>query len=329
MGYEPNLISEDVEALKLLDINIYSINLENIKKYDIILEVANPLSDKLTRYYNSLGRPIIGLKLGNNFMMDLEGYVSKNKDLQGRTCGVNIPFRNREVWVSDQYYKFKDYLEVINRSNVKVFPYVWDSCILRQFDENFHQQDMLVKQEDFKKIMIVEPNISVTKNFMIPLAICNLAYLRDKNSIKDVYCFNTTQFNKEKNKTFLNFIDRLKIHNDKITSYEGRAPMFKMFKVNYANTVLSCQMFNEQNYVYAETLFYKRLLIHNSPLFKDVGYYYPEFDANEGAEKLIDAVYNFNQVNNIEAYENKLDELSIYNKKNQDKARELIESVIK
>lgn len=327
MGYEPNLISEDIEATKLLDINIHNVNISNVKKYDIILEIANPLSDKITKYFNSLGKPLITLKLGNNFMMDLESYISDRKDLQDRSCGVNLPFRNREIWVSEQFYKFKDYLETMNRAEVKVFPFVWDSVILRKFDEGFHLQDMYVDQKKFKDILIAEPNINVLKNCMVPLAICNLSYLRNKDLINSVYCLNSKQL--DKSKTFLNFITRLKIHSDKISSYELRYPLYKMFKNQNANTVVSCQLFNEQNYLYAETLFYKRPLIHNSPLFKDVGYYYEGLDVDDGAKKLSEAIDSFSQEKNAESYEEKLFELSIYNEKNQNMARELIESVIK
>jgi hypothetical protein len=70
-------------------------------------------------------------------------------------------------------------------------------------------------------------------------------------------------------------------------------------------------------------------LIHNSPLFKDVGYYYPEFNINIGSDQLLDAVQNFDQVKHAESYEAKLEEVSIYNEKVQEKTRELIESVIK
>lgn len=327
MGYDPSLISEDQAADKLLDLKIINIDLSNIKNYDIILEIAHPLSEKLTKYYNSTGKPLIAIKLGNSFMMDLECYISTDENLQARSCGVNIPFRNREIWVSEQYFKFKDYLETINRATVKIVPYVWDPMILMRFDENYHLQNMGVNQEDFKKIIIAEPNINILKNCMIPLSICDLAYQKDKDSIKAVYTLNSKQL--EKNKTFLNFLSRLNIFKDKISTFENRHPLYKMFKDGYGNTVVSCQFFNEQNYVYAETLFYKKLLVHNSPLFKDVGVYYPEFDASEGSEKLLDAIYNFNQIKNIEPYESKLEELSIYNLKNQEKMRELIESVIK
>mgnify|MGYP003342117664 FL=1 len=327
MGYAPDLVSEDDRAIKLIDVPIRQLNLSNVKDYDIILEVAHPLSNKLTNYFNSSGKPLIAVKYGNNFMLDLEGFISSDPEKQKSTCGINLPFRNRELWISEQFYKFKDYLTTLNRAEVKVIPYIWDSMILRRFDDNFHLQKMFVEKEDFKKIAIVEPNINLLKNCIVPLAICNSAFLKDKNSIKEVYCLNSKHF--EKNGTFMNYVKYLEIHNNKIATFENRHPLYKMFKENYANTIVSCQMLNEQNYVYAETIFYKRLLVHNSPLFKDVGVYYSEFDVNDGSSKLLDGIYNFDQEKSEESYHSKLEELSIYNPKNQEKVRELIESVIK
>jgi hypothetical protein len=327
IGYEPIFISEDIGNLKILDVSAKKITYATLKELDIILEVAHPLSDNMANYYNSMGKPLIGIKYGNTYMIDLESYVSDDEARQAKAVGTNRPFHNREIWVSEQYYKFKDYYETLTRAKVRVIPYIWDSMILRDFDENFHMAPMKVNQDDFKKIAIVEPNINILKNSMVPLAICNAAYLKDKDCIKHVYCFNAKQFGE--NKTFLNYVKNLKIFKDNKTTYEGRMPLYKIFKENHANTIVSTQFFNEQNYVYAETLFYKRLLVHNSPMFKEVGIYYPEFDVSAGGEALLDAIYNFDQEKNTESYEAKLESLSIYNKDNQEKTKELIESVIK
>ena len=327
IGYQPFLISEAFGAKKLLDIEVEEADLYSIKKFDIILEVAHPLSEKLTKYYNSTGKPLISIKYGNNFMLDLEKFIDKNPDSAKMATGTNLPFRNREIWVSKQFYKFKDYIEVLTRAEVKVIPYIWDSSILRMFDGGFHNQDMLVKKDDFKKIAIVEPNINVLKNCMVPLAICDMAYDKNNDAVKEVYCFSSKSL--EKNSVFLNYIKHLNIHKNKISSYEGRHPFFKVFRDNLANTIVSTQFYNEQNYVYLETLFYKRLLVHNSPLFKDVGYYYPEFNVNIGSDQLLSAIQDFDQRKHVESYEAKLEEVSIYNQYNQEKTKELIESVIK
>lgn len=326
MGYEPSLVSETKNSKILVDIPIVKLNLKNIDYFDIILEVAHPITEKLTNYFNSRGKPLISIKYGNSFMIDLEKYIMKDPKASIST-GVNIPFRNREIWVSEQFYKFKDYIETLTRSTVKIIPYIWDSSILRMNDNNFHMKDMKVERKDFSKIAIVEPNLNVLKNCIVPLSICEMAYDKDKDLIKEVFCFNAKELSK--NNVFMNYIKYLNIHKDKISSYEGRIPIYKIFKNNIAQTIVSTQFFNEQNYVYLETLFYKRLLVHNSPLFKDAGVYYPEFDVNKGSDNLIYAIKHFDQMDHAESYENKLYEVSIYNEENQRKTRELIEGVLK
>ncbi len=329
MGHSPTLVSETQKSNMLVDLPVVKLNLKNIDNFDLILEVAHPISEKLTNYFNSRGKPLVSIKYGNSFMIDLERYIDKNTDSQkvSQSTGVNIPFRNREIWVSEQFFKFKDYIEMLTRSTVKIIPYIWDSSILRMNDDNFHMQPMKVANGGFSKIAIVEPNLNVLKNCMVPLAICDMAYDKNPDLIKEVYCFNSS--NLSSNNVFMRYIEHLNIHKKKISSYEGRIPIFKIFKNNIANTIVSNQFFNEQNYVYLETLFYKRLLVHNSPLFKEVGVYYPEFDVNEGSDKLLYAIKHFDQTEAMESYEQKLFDVSIYNEEVQRKTNDLIQGVLK
>jgi hypothetical protein len=268
----------------------------------------------------------IFIKYGNNFMIDLEKYIVKGSDGKNVPTGTNLPFKNRETWVSPQYFRFKDYIETLSRTNVKRLPYIWDPMILQKFDEGFHKQPMKVSQENFGKIAIVEPNLNVIKNCMVPISICEMAYDKNKDLIKEIYCFGSKHM--DKNTVFVNYVKGLNIHKNKVISYEARYPIFKMFKNNVANTIVSTQLYNEQNYVYFEALFYKRLLIHNSPMFKEVGYYYPDMNVNVGSDQLLDAIKNFDQVAHVDAYEAKLFEHSIYNKENQENTKALIEGVL-
>lgn len=326
IGYEPSFISESPLSKVLFDIPVYQVDVNSIRNYDIVLEIAHPLSEKLTGSFNSAGKPLISIKYGNTFMSDIEKYIDKGLDAADMQTGINLPFRNREIWVSEQYFKFKDYIEVLNRSNVKIIPYIWDPCILMKHDNKFHLKNMLIERKDFKKIAIVEPNLNMTKNCMVPLSICEMAYDKSNTAIEEVLCFGAKVF--EKNNVFLSFINNLNIHKNKISSYEARYPIHNVFSKNYANTIVSTQLFNEQNYVYLETLFYKRLLIHNSPMFKDVGYYYPDYNINIASDRLLEAIDSFDQVKAQDSYESKLEELSIYNKKNQQLTAELIESIL-
>lgn len=321
MGYNVDLVSELPAAVKLLDEPVKFLNIKNILNYDLLIEVACPLSFDLVSLFNSKGRPIVSIKLGNNFFIDLETMLFKPDDLSRN--GTLIPYKNREIWVSPHYTQFKDYISTVSKTPVKTCPYIWDSCILDMQDKRPSNSFDL---ESLKSIAIVEPNLNITKTSITPLIICELAFNNKKDIIKDVYCFNSKKF--ENKKYFLEFINLLEIHKNRISSYENRISINEMFYRNLCGTIVSHQMFNELNYVYLEAIYYDRLLIHNSPYFKGAGYYYHEHNAIEGAQQLekgIKDYYNENQKKENKKY---LDIYGIDNKENQKLFKELIEGVL-
>lgn len=325
IGYDVKLISELNKKQSLLDININYVDLSNVLYFDLIIEIAHPLSKNLTNYFNSKSKPLISLKLGNNYMIDLETFINKGNSLSEKVCGINLPFRNNQVWISEQFFKFKDYLEVLNRAKVKLFPYIWDSSILKKYDGGFHAAKIKLDKDSYKNIAIVEPNINIIKNSIIPLSICEDYYIDNKDKIKSIYCFNSKIF--ESNDVFKTFINRLEINKNNISSYEGRYPLYQIFKNNLASTIISCQLLNEQNYIYFETVFYKRPLIHNSSFFKNIGYYYNEYNVKEGSAKLKDCIENFEEEKYTALYEQFLFDHSPKNKNNINAVQSLIEGL--
>jgi len=321
MGYRVDLVSENQNAKKLLNEPIRNLNLKNILDYNLVIEVACPLSKDLVDSFNSKGKPIVSIKLGNNFFIDLETILFKPND-ESRN-GTLAPYKNREIWVSPHYFKFKDYIETISKTNVKECPYVWDPVILNM-QEN--KPSKISNFEDLKNIAIVEPNLNITKTSITPLIICELVYKKNKNLIKNVYSFNSKRL--EGKKSFVDFVNMLEIHNDGISSYENRISINEMFYRNIAGTIVSHQMFNELNYVYLEAIYQNRLLIHNSPYFADAGYYYHEHDAIQGAEQLEKGIVDFYTEDKIKESKKYLDIYSINNVNNLRNFRDLIEGVL-
>ena len=54
--------------------------------------------------------------------------------------------------------------------------------------------------------------------------------------------------------------------------------------------LLSHQWQCELNYLYNEALYRGVPLVHNSPPYKEVGYYYPDFDVKIGMQKVFEAI---------------------------------------
>lgn len=321
MGYSVDLVSEIENAGKLLDEPIKYLTLKNILNYDLVIEIAHVISEDLTNFFNSKGRPIVSVKLGNSYFIDLENIIHNPED--SSRLGTIAPYRCREIWISPHFEKNKDYFELLGRTKVEVCPYIWDPCIL-EMQKN--KPKNLPTEMSLKKVGIVEPNLNIIKNLITPLIICELAYNKNESLIEEIYCFNSKKF--ENKKIFIDFIKCLDVHNNKISSYENRISMHKMFSTDLCGTILSHQIYNELNYVYLETIYYNRLLVHNSPMIKDAGYFYNESDAYEGAEQLKRGIKDFYNEKQIKENRKYLELFSKNNKKNKERYKELIEGVI-
>jgi hypothetical protein len=90
------------------------------------------------------------------------------------------------------------------------------------------------------------------------------------------------------NVQFVHFANRLDIVSHGVASFEGRLTVYEYMAI-HADCVVSHQWENAQNYLYYEVLYGGYPLVHNSPMIRDYGYYYPEFDAQEGGRALLRA----------------------------------------
>jgi hypothetical protein len=54
----------------------------------------------------------------------------------------------------------------------------------------------------------------------------------------------------------------------------------------YGDVVLSHQWENGLNFLYIDALYLRYPLVHNSPYFKECGYYYPESVLDDAVERL-------------------------------------------
>lgn len=311
------LVSESPKSNLLVDQSVVRLTKKNIKSFDMIIEIACPLSDELTNYFNSLGKPIVTIKLGNNFMLDMTNII--NEPLSEAKLGVLLPYRNREIWVSSHFYKFKDYINTNTYTeDVKIFPYIWSDDILRK-------QSFKIIKNNRTKIGIFEPNIDIVKTCLTPILICEKLYRENPELVTQVLCFNGLKL--KENKKFVEFAKQLDIVKDGIISFEPRVPLFEVFRDDLCGTVVSNQFLNELNYLYFESTYFGAPLVHNSSFLKDFGYYYDQFDATEGAKQLKQAILSEED----HFYKNKkmFEEFSPENKKNMDAAYQLIKGALK
>jgi hypothetical protein len=277
---------------------------------------------------------IIGVHYGNNLFSTLcEWFSNEPTKIPDAKYMNKNDLQYEETWVSPHYYFAKDYYKVLEGGDVSIMPYIWHEKFIAQSVEEEKISKIEYIPVAKPNIVVVEPNINVTKNFYIPLL--SIIHLLDTNP----NCFNTAViygFGKELNTedkedigTFLKNTTTLADFKNKV--FWDTRIRFPHILNDENPILLSHQHYNALNYTYLEALHYNYPLVHNSPYFKDAGYFYEGFDCISAAEKILYSINNHNDNLEKNKQKNKLliDRYHSDNPENINSIKKLIESCVK
>jgi hypothetical protein len=202
------------------------------------------------------------------------------------------PGRADEIWILPKDAQFSAMLRGIYRCPVHTTPYLWSSCFLEETVDILRRDGSQFgySRGDFgagARIAILEPNISPIKTFSISALICDVAERENPNVISDVHLLNAKHL--EGQSTFDFFVKNLELYKAGKLHLLGRDYVARVLSQR-ANIIVSHQLECAQNYLYFDVLHGGYPLVHNSPLFSSVGYYYPGNDVEEGARQLLNAL---------------------------------------
>jgi hypothetical protein len=201
------------------------------------------------------------------------------------------PGRADEIWILPKDAPFKSMLQGIYRCPVHMTPYIWSSCFLEQTVDILRRDGAQFgyRRGDCgagARIAILEPNISPIKTFSLSALICDLVERQNPNAISNVYLLNAEHL--EGQTTFDFFLKNLELGKAGKLHLLGRDYIARVMSER-ANMVVSHQLECAQNYLYFDALHGGYPLVHNSPFFSGVGYYYHGNDVEEGARQLLHA----------------------------------------
>ncbi|MEH6504571.1 MAG: DUF2827 family protein [Cycloclasticus sp.] len=291
-------------------------------KFDIAIEAGQILSIAQREAFVSRGAKIISLHCGNQLIMDMETIFYTD----GSSTGIrHIPDYIDDVWVLPHHAHQKTYMEVLMDARVSICPYIWEPYFLPKNHKNS------LSFRDKPNIYVMEPNISVLKNALIPISIIELLHRKNIDIYDKAYIINGMKMydhpffltNITKNFGAVNN----KISPDKLY-FTPRATFVDAF--THYDVLLSHHWNNDLNNLSFEAIYSNIPFVHNSQTMKDIGYYYPDFDVKLGSEALETALTNIkidfekNKKNNQQF----LKGFSIQNKEIQNKYSELISSAL-
>ena len=264
---------------------------EATDEVDVIIEMSGALDVQWLDLMRARGRKVVYFCCGQPFVALAEPAVFNKPTHAWR------PDRCDEVWLLPKDEAFAPMMRAFHRCDVHIAPYIWHSHFVeRRVQEvvgvlgvQYGYQPRAAGADGERaglRVAIFEPNISVVKTSSIPMLVCDEAYRADPSSVAAMHVLNTLHL--KDHPTMLYFANSLDLVRQHKATFHGRHDIVGFVTQN-ADAMVSHQWQNDQNYSYMDALYGDYPLIHNSPWLRDAGYYYPGFDAQQGAAQLLRA----------------------------------------
>ncbi|MGF6767436.1 hypothetical protein P3T24_007800 [Paraburkholderia sp. GAS33] len=258
---------------------------------DVIFEMGGALDIQWLDLMRARGKKVVFYCCGQPFVGLAEAPVFNKPTHAARAD------RCDEVWLLPKDAAFAPMMRTLHRCEVHEAPFIWHSHFVerraREVAEltglRYGYQAQPVAADGTRaglRVAIFEPNISVVKTSSVPMLVCDEAYRAGRDSVATMHVLNTLHL--KDHPTMLYFANSLDLVREHKALFHGRHDIVG-FMAQHADAVVSHQWQNEQNYSYLDALYGDYPLIHNSPWLSDAGYYYPGFEAQQGAAQLLHA----------------------------------------
>jgi hypothetical protein len=250
---------------------------------DVMVELSVSLPSEWITDFRAGGGRVVSMRCGNDYVIDNERMIFDLPPahiINGATYDA--------VWILPEYEKTcLNYYKDTFRAPVYVAPHLWSPKILEGALGEVGKQNFGYKLGRRQwRVGIFEPNICMVKTSFMPILVCENAHRLNPSALEKVWIFNSKELSDDLG--FLNFMARLDLKAHNLVSFEHRYPFFEIVSSNV--DVLVCHQWeNAQNYLYYETLYGGYPLIHNSDMIGDCGYFYQNFDCEQGGSILLEA----------------------------------------
>jgi hypothetical protein len=248
---------------------------------DVIFEVSGGLNVEWLSRFRARGGKAVGYVCGQPYHAMVEPTIFNKQSY------YSDPNRCDEVWLLPKDRPFMPMLRSEYQCPVYEVPYLWAPVFLEESARELKQShgfEFGYRPGSLDKAVpaIFEPNISPIKMGTIPFMICEAAYAEMPDQIEKVMYMNGHHMAAQR--TFIHLVEQFRLYADGKLTIAARDFFAHVMAVT-ANMVVSHQFECTQNYLYLDALHGNYPLIHNSPLFADVGYYYPDNDIAAGVEQ--------------------------------------------
>jgi len=253
---------------------------------DYVIAIGSAMPLGTLHALRGRGVKLIFYKGGNGAIISMEGVVAFPKSSRAELHYDAGLFD--EVWLTPQHmHTARSWYETIYRCPVIEVPQIWSPKLLELASKKGDLDFGYKPGREKWRIGVLDPNITVMKTSHLPMLVVNKAYQKDPARFEAAYVTNSVQFKTHHH--FETFAKKLKVVQDGIMTFEQRFVAYE-FMAKFCDAVVTHHWENGLNYLYYEILSGGYPLIHNSEFLKDYGYYYADFDPDDGGRARLEGM---------------------------------------
>jgi hypothetical protein len=218
------------------------------------------------------------MRVANDYVIDIERMIFD------RPHGMLISGTPYDaVWTLPAFEKTcSSYYRTAFRAPVMAMQHLWSPILLERSVAALSpaRQFGYAPGRQRWRLAILEPNICMVKTAQLPMLVCDVAHRQDPSFIEYLRVYNAMAL--KEHAEFVAFSRSLDLVRHGIATFEARYATYEIMTAQ-ADAIIAHHWENAQNYIYYEALYGGYPLIHNSTLLGGCGYYYPDFDCDQGA----------------------------------------------
>jgi hypothetical protein len=253
---------------------------------DYVIVIGAAMDRETAMALKARGCRIIAYKGGNGAVISMEAMIARPPRGDAERYFDHDCYD--AVWMTPQHLAtYRGWCELIYRRPVSEVPQIWSPLLVEALPAPVRAGFGYRPPAGGARIGILDPNVTVMKTSHLPMLVCEAAYRLRPTAFSAIYV--TNGWPHRDNPHFRSFTLSLSAARDGVMTLEPRFVGLE-FLADHCDAVVTHQWENGLNYLYYEVLFGNYPLVHNSAFLKELGYYYPDFDAERGAEALLTAL---------------------------------------
>lgn len=256
---------------------------------DLILFISTQITgDEIYNKWKKQNVKVINLICGNWFIILQEDMIF---DCHKRVNNSIFNKHLEETWLMPMYKFSQTWISAMSNKTVRMFPYIWDPEIIYNYITNNNLNCKYNTHNKNKKlnILISEPNMSIHKTCLVPLAIAEKFETKFPGIIENIFVLSAPKTNGYKEIT-----SYLKI-NSKIQNFPRANMMDILHQMNNLpnhSLLITHQTLNSLNFVHLEATELGFPILHNCKPFNSIGHYYNDENIDLAINSMTNLVNN-------------------------------------